>query len=54
MRVNIIMVIFESAIFWICVAAASEILALSKFKDNSIVELTLHVLRILKDKQKKD
>lgn len=37
--------------FWIIVAAASELIALSPLKDNSIVELVFHVLRILKAKK---
>ena len=36
------MVVFESAIFWIIVAAASEIIALSPLKDNSILQLVFH------------
>jgi hypothetical protein len=37
--------------FWICVAAASELIALSPLKDNSIVQLVFHVLRTLKGKK---
>jgi hypothetical protein len=37
--------------FWICVAAASELIALSPLKDNSIVGLVFHVLRTLKGKK---
>lgn len=37
--------------FWICVAAASELIALSPFKDNSIIQLVFHVLRTLKGKK---
>ena len=44
------MAIFESAIFWIVVAAASEIIALTPYKDNSIIELVLHALRTIKKK----
>jgi len=38
----------ESAIFWIVVAAASEIIALSPLKDNSIIQLALHALEKVK------
>jgi hypothetical protein len=37
--------------FWICVAAASELIGLSPLKDNSIVQLVFHVLRTLKGKK---
>jgi hypothetical protein len=37
--------------FWISVAAASELIALSPLKDNSIVQLVFHVLRTLKGKK---
>ena len=42
------MAIFESAIFWIVVAAASEIIALSPLKDNSIIQVALHALEKIK------
>lgn len=42
------MAILESAVFWIIVAAASEIIALSPLKDNSILQLVLHTLKSLK------
>ncbi len=45
------MAIFESAIFWIVVAAASEIIALTPYKDNSIIELVLHALQAIKSKK---
>jgi len=44
------MAIFESAIFWIVVAAASEIIALSPLKDNSIIQIVLHSLDKVKKK----
>ena len=44
------MAIFESAIFWIVVAAASEIIALSPLKDNSIIQVVLHALDKIKKK----
>lgn len=34
--------------FWIVVAAASELIALSPLKDNSIIQLIFHALRSLK------
>jgi hypothetical protein len=37
--------------FWICVAAASELIALSPLKDNSIIQLVFHALRALKGKK---
>ena len=45
------MAILESAVFWIIVAAASEIIALSPLKDNSIIQLVLHTLQSLKGKK---
>ena len=37
--------------FWIVVAAASELIALSPLKSNSIVQLVFQVLNLLKAKQ---
>ena len=37
--------------FWICVAAVSELIALSPLKDNSIIQLVFHALRALKGKK---
>lgn len=49
------MAILESAIFWIVIAALSEIIALSPLKDNSIVQLVFRLLGSLKeDTEKKD
>ena len=45
------MAILESAIFWIIVAAASEIIALSPLKDNSILQLVFHALEAVKSKK---
>ena len=45
------MAILESAAFWIIVAAASELIALSPMKDNSIIQLVLHTLKALKGKK---
>lgn len=43
--------ILASPITWIIVAAASEIIALSPLKDNSVIQLLFHVLRTLKAKK---
>jgi hypothetical protein len=37
--------------FWIVVAAASELIALSPLKSNSIVQLVFQVLNLLKAKK---
>lgn len=37
--------------FWIVVAAASELIALSPLKDNSIIQLVFHALRSIKGKK---
>ena len=44
--------LLSSPIFWIVVTAVSEIIGMSKLKDNSIIELVLHVLMRLKPKDK--
>jgi len=49
--VSITMGILESAAFWIVVAAASEIIALSPLKDNSVIEVIFHVLKSVKPKK---
>lgn len=36
---------------WIVVAAASELIALSPLKDNSIIQLVFHALRAIKGKK---
>lgn len=46
------MAILESAIFWIVLAAASEIIALSPLKDNSIIQLVFHTVKSLKPGKK--
>jgi len=46
------MAILESAIFWIIVAAASEIIALTPLKSNSIVQLVLQALDSVKPSKK--
>ena len=38
--------------FWIVVAAASELIALSPLKSNSIVQLVFQVLQLLKAKKR--
>ena len=43
--------ILASPITWIVIAAASEIIALSPLKDNSVVQLVFHLLRSLKAKK---
>ena len=43
--------ILASPITWIVIAAASEIIALSPLKDNSVVQLVFHALRSLKAKK---
>lgn len=37
--------------FWIVVAAASELIALSPLKSNSVVQLVFQVLQLLKAKK---
>ena len=44
--------IFESAIFWIIVAAASEIIALTPLKSNSVVQLIMNALNAIKPAKK--
>jgi hypothetical protein len=44
--------IFESAIFWIVVAAASEIIALTPLKSNSVVQLVISALNSVKPGKK--
>ena len=43
--------LLSSPIFWIVVTAASEIIGMSKLKDNSVIELVLHTLMRLKPKR---
>ena len=44
------MAILESAIFWIVIAAASEIIALTPLKSNSMIQLVLNTIKALKPK----
>ena len=46
------MAILESAIFWIVVAAASEIIALTPLKSNSVIQLVLAALNNVKPGKK--
>lgn len=46
------MAILESAIFWIVVAAASEIIALTPLKSNSVIQLVLSALNSIKPSKK--
>ena len=46
------MAIFESAIFWIVVAAASEIIALTPLKSNSVIQLIIQALNSIKPAKK--
>jgi len=43
--------LFSNPIFWIVVTAASEIIGMSKLKDNSVIELVLHTLMRFKPKR---
>jgi hypothetical protein len=47
------MAILESAVFWIVIAALSEIIALSPLKDNSVIQLIIRALGSLKNDAKK-
>lgn len=42
----------NSPAFWIIVAAASELIALSPLKSNSIIELVFQILYALKGKKR--
>jgi hypothetical protein len=44
--------VFESAIFWIVIAAASEIIALTPLKSNSVVQLILNAIESIKPSKK--
>jgi hypothetical protein len=37
--------------FWIVVAAASELIALSPLKSNGIIQLVFEILKLLKEKK---
>jgi hypothetical protein len=38
--------------FWVCIAAASELIALSPLKSNSLVQLAFQILNVLKAKKR--
>ena len=44
--------LLSNPIFWIIVTAISEIIGMSKLKDNSIIELVIHTLMAGKPKAK--
>tara|TARA_Y100000768_G_C23357546_1_gene398328 strand:+ start:279 stop:422 length:144 start_codon:yes stop_codon:yes gene_type:complete len=44
--------IIESPVFWIIVAAASEIIALTPLKSNSVIQLVLSALKAVKPAKK--
>ena len=46
------MAILESAIFWIVLAAASEIIALTPLKSNSMIQLVVNALNSMKPAKK--
>lgn len=46
------MAFLDSAAFWIVVAAISELIALSPLKSNSIIQLVLQILNLLKAKKR--
>ena len=45
--------LLQNPVFWVIVTAASEIIGMSKLKDNSIIEVALHALMALKPKRVK-
>ena len=46
-----IIAILESPIFWVIVAAASEVIGMSKMKDNSVLQLVFTAINALKPKK---
>jgi hypothetical protein len=46
-----IIAILESPIFWVIVAAASEVIGMSKLKDNSVLQLIFTAINALKPKK---
>jgi hypothetical protein len=44
--------ILASPITWIVIAAASEVIALSPLRENSLVQLIFHALASLKEKKR--
>ena len=51
-RLNTMADLCSSPVFWIIVTAVSEIIGMSKLKDNSIIEVVLNTLKALKPKEK--
>ena len=49
---RIVMHFLDSPIFWIIVAAASEIIALTPLKSNSVIQLVLSALESIKPGKK--
>jgi len=45
--------ILASPAFWIIVAAASELIGMSKMKDNSLIQMIFTVLRAIDKRSKK-
>ena len=45
--------LFESAAFWIILAAASELIALSPYKENSVIEVAQKLIKQLLATRKK-
>lgn len=43
--------IINSPIFWVIVAAASEVIGMSKLKDNSVIQLVFTAINALKPKK---
>jgi hypothetical protein len=46
-----ILAILNSPIFWVIVAAASEVIGMSKLKDNSVIQLVFTAINSLKPKK---
>ena len=46
--------IISSPAFWVVIAAASELIGMSKLRDNSVIQLVLTAIRSLKPVVKKD
>tara|TARA_R100001129_G_scaffold123260_2_gene85886 strand:- start:1097 stop:1240 length:144 start_codon:yes stop_codon:yes gene_type:complete len=44
--------IIESPIFWILIAAASEIIALTPLRSNSVIQLVLQAVEAIKPSKK--
>jgi hypothetical protein len=44
--------VLHSAAFWVVVAAASELIGMSKLRDNSLIQLVFTMLRSIKPEKK--